>query len=172
MDLPKYQLSAENTLTVFEFVSIGPNGNIPKLIKFSETHLKDFYNLGFGDKSIDTGEINDKIVSNNGDSDKVLATVVSAVYAFTDLNPNIWVYATGSTRARTRLYRMGIGKYFSKVKVESSLKTNKTKKVSFGHIFIFFNQLILRHHWISKNKNLPQNNSFYANCLFLDWTQS
>jgi len=118
MDLPKYQLSAENTLTVFEFVSIGPNGNIPKLIKFSETHLKDFYNLGFGDKSIDTGEINDKIVSNNGDSDKVLATVVSAVYAFTDLNPNIWVYATGSTRARTRLYRMGIGKYFSKVKVD------------------------------------------------------
>ena len=118
MDLPKYQLSAENSLTVFEFVSIGPNGNIPKLIKFSETHLKDFYNLGFGDKNLDTGEIDDKVVSNNGDSDKVLATVVSAVYAFTDINPNSWVYATGSTRARTRLYRMGIGKYLDKVKVD------------------------------------------------------
>jgi len=118
MDLPKYQLSAENSLTVFEFVSIGPNGNIPKLIKFSETHLKDFYNLGFGDKNLNTGEINDKVVSNNGDSDKVLATVVSAVYAFTDINPNSWVYATGSTRARTRLYRMGIGKYFDKAKAD------------------------------------------------------
>lgn len=115
MDLPKYQLSAENSLTVFEFVSIGPKGNIPKLIKFSETHLKDFYNIGFGDKNLDTGDVDDKIISNNGDSDKVLATVVSAVYAFTDLYPKTWVYATGSTKARTRLYRMGISKYYDKV---------------------------------------------------------
>ncbi len=115
MDLPKYQLSAENSLTIFEFVSIGEKGQIKKLIKFSETHLKDFYNLGFGDKNEETNEIDDTIVSNNGDSEKVLATVVSAVYAFTDKNPEAWVYATGSTRARTRLYRMGINKYYDKV---------------------------------------------------------
>ncbi len=115
MDLPKYQLSAENSLTVFEFVSIGKKGQIKKLIKFSETHLKDFYNLGFGDKNEETNEIDDKVVSNNGDSERVLATVVSAVYAFTDKNPEAWVYATGSTRARTRLYRMGINKYYEKV---------------------------------------------------------
>lgn len=118
MDLPKYQLSAENTLTVFEFTSIGPQGNIPKLIVFSETHLKDFYNLGFGDKDPSTGNINDKSVSNNGDSDKILATVVSAVYAFTDLHPNTWVYATGSTDARTRLYRIGISKHLSKATID------------------------------------------------------
>ena len=29
---------------------------------------------------------------------------------------------------------------------ESSLKTNKIKKVSFGTIFTFFNLLMLRHH--------------------------
>ncbi len=115
MDLPKYQLSAENSLTVFEFVSIGEKGQIKKLIKFSETHLKDFYNLGFGDKNEETNEIDDKVVSNNGDSERVLATVVSAVYAFTDKNPEAWVYATGSTRSRTRLYRMGISKYYEKV---------------------------------------------------------
>ena len=115
MDLQKYQLSAENSLKIFEFVSIGPIGNIPKLIKFSETHLKDFYNLGFGDKNLETGDIDDKVVSNNGDSNKVLATVVSAIYAFTDLNPETWVYATGSTKARTRLYRMGISKYYDRV---------------------------------------------------------
>lgn len=94
MDLPKYQLSAENSLTVFEFVSIGEKGHIKKLIKFSETHLKDFYNLGFGDKNEETNQIDDKVVSNNGDSERVLATVVSAVYAFTDKNPEAWVYAT------------------------------------------------------------------------------
>ncbi len=70
MDLSKYQLSAENSLTVFEFVSIGPKGKIPKLIKFSETHLKDFYNLGFGDKDHETGEIDDLSVSNNNDGEK------------------------------------------------------------------------------------------------------
>lgn len=97
---------------VFEFLSQGPKGRIPKLIKFSETHLKDFYNLAFGDKDIETGEIDDLTVSNNGDSEKVLATVVSAVYAFTDKNRNAWVYATGSTQSRTRLYKRGISKYY------------------------------------------------------------
>ena len=97
---------------VFEFLSQGPKGRIPKLIKFSETHLKDFYNLAFGDKDIETGEIDDLTISNNGDSEKVLATVVSAVYAFTDKNRNAWVYATGSTQSRTRLYKRGISKYY------------------------------------------------------------
>lgn len=96
--------------------SEGTKGKIPKIIKFSETHLKDFYNLGFGDKNLETGEIDDLSVSNNGDSEKVLATIVSAVYAFTDKYRNAWVYATGSTQVRTRLYRMGISKHLEQAK--------------------------------------------------------
>jgi hypothetical protein len=116
MKLPRYELIAENSLFVFEFVSEGPKGNIQKLIKFSETALKGFYNLAFGDKDLLTGEINDKVVSNNGDSERVLATVVSAVFAFTDRKKDAWVYATGSTTARTRLYRKGITKYLDEIK--------------------------------------------------------
>ena len=116
MKLPKYEIEAEDSLEVFEFVSNGPKGNIPKLIKFSKTTLKDFYNLAFGDKNLSTGEIDDKVVSNNGDSEKVLATIVSAVYAFTDIEETAWIYATGSTPARTRLYRMGITKYLEEVR--------------------------------------------------------
>jgi hypothetical protein len=116
MKLPRYELKAEQSLMVFEFVSEGSKGNIPKLIKFSETSLKGFYNLAFGDKDLSTGDIDDTIVSNNGDSDQVLATVVSAVYAFTDREKEAWVYATGSTKSRTRLYRMGISKYLNEVK--------------------------------------------------------
>jgi len=56
------------------------------------------------------------VVSNNGDSEKVLATIVSAVYAFTDREKDVWVYATGNTPARTRLYRMGITKYIDEVR--------------------------------------------------------
>lgn len=52
------------------------------------------------------------MVTDNGDSEKVLATVVAAVYAFAGQYPEAWIYATGSTATRTRLYRMGINKYF------------------------------------------------------------
>lgn len=115
MNNPKYQLNAEQDLTVFNFISEGPKGRILKLIEIKETNLKGFYNLAFGDKDEKSGKINDSIVTNNNDTEKVLATVVSAVYAFTDINPDAWVYATGSTEARTRLYRMGINKYLNEV---------------------------------------------------------
>lgn len=81
-------------------------------MQFKQTNLKDVYNLAFGDKDHTTGEIDDTVISNNGDSEKVLATVVATVYAFTDKYPDATIYATGSTKARTRLYRMGITKYF------------------------------------------------------------
>jgi hypothetical protein len=115
MKLPHYELLAEKSLQVYEFVNDGPKGQIPKLIKFSETALKGYYNLAFGDKDIETGEIDDRSVSNNGDSEQVLATVVSAVYMFSENKKEAWVYATGSTKSRTRLYRMGITKYIDDV---------------------------------------------------------
>jgi hypothetical protein len=116
MKLPRYELKAEKSLMVFEFISEGPKGEISKLIKYSETNLKGLYNLAFGDKNETTGEIDDKVVSDNKDSEKVLATVVSSVYAFYDKHPDAYVFATGSTSARTRLYRIGITKYYDEVK--------------------------------------------------------
>lgn len=76
------------------------------------------YNLGFGDKNPETGEVDDLSISNNGDSDKVLATVVATVFAFTDKHPEAMVYAAGSTKSRTRLYRMGISKYLDYIKLD------------------------------------------------------
>jgi len=115
MQLDKYALKAESSLTVFEFVSEGPNGLIHKLIQFQDTNQPDVYNLAFGDKNAETGELNDLAVSNNGDSDKVLATVVAALYAFFDKYPGAFVYATGSTAIRTRLYRMGISRFYDQM---------------------------------------------------------
>jgi len=54
-------------------------------------------------------------ISNNGDTDKVLATVVAALYIFCERYPDAFVYATGSTAARTRLYRMGISRFYDEV---------------------------------------------------------
>jgi hypothetical protein len=112
MKVEKYALKAERTLTVFEFISEGPNGNIRKLIQFQETNEPQLFNLAFGDKDLYTGEIDDLAISNNGDSEKVLATVVAALYAFFDKYPDAFVYATGSNAARTRLYRMGITRFY------------------------------------------------------------
>jgi len=121
MKLERYEIKAEKSLMIFEFVSEGPKGKIHKLVQFGETNLKDLFNLAFGDKDLITGEINDSIVSNNNDSDKVLATVVATVYAFTDKYPNAWIYATGSTKSRTRLYRMGLTKYLTEIEEDFDL---------------------------------------------------
>ena len=118
MKLPKYPLRAEKSLMVYEFTSDGPRGKIQKIVKYSETNFKDLYNLAFGDKDQATGEINDKTISNNGDSDMVLATVVSTVYAFTEKYPDAWIFAIGSTKARTRLYKIGISKYLLEIRLD------------------------------------------------------
>lgn len=108
MKLPKYHLKADETLTAFEFISKGPKGAIRKLIHFQPTYQEEVYNLAFGDRKPETGELDDLAISNNSDTEKILATVVAALYAFFDKHPNASVYAAGSTEARTRLYRMGI----------------------------------------------------------------
>jgi len=116
MNLDKYEIKSGQKLEVFEFVSIGVNGRITKFIQYTSTNYKDLYNLGFGDKNDETGEMDDKVISNNGDSEKVLATVVATLYAFIDEHPKAMVYATGSSKSRTRLYRMGISKYLKQIK--------------------------------------------------------
>ena len=108
MNKPKYFYKTEREFTIYEFVSEGPKGRIPKMVEYTETATKNVYNLAFGDYDEITKSINDLSVTNNGDSLKVLATVASTIYAFFDKHPNAYVVATGSTNVRTRLYRMGI----------------------------------------------------------------
>ena len=103
-----YDISTSQDFQTFEFVSIGQKGNITKVVRYSEISIKGYYNLGFGDTDPITGLLSDLTVTNNGDSQKVLATVAATLYAFTDNYPGVTVIATGSTQARTRLYRMGI----------------------------------------------------------------
>ena|ERR1017187_2232619 len=118
MNLPRYEIETDKSSSVFGFVSEGIKGKIPKLIKYTETNIKGYYNLAFGDKDETTGDINDTVISNNGDPEKVLATVVATVYAFTANRENCYVYAKGSTKVRNRLYRMGITKYLGEIEID------------------------------------------------------
>ncbi|PIY07999.1 MAG: hypothetical protein COZ18_14495 [Flexibacter sp. CG_4_10_14_3_um_filter_32_15] len=108
MNQPKYLYKSEPLCKHFEFISEGVKGKIRKMVEYTETDAEGIYNLGFGDYDEKTKTIDDINVTNNGDSQKVLATVASTIYSFIKKYPNATIFATGSTKARTRLYRMGI----------------------------------------------------------------
>jgi hypothetical protein len=112
----RYPITAGETSMVYEFVSVGVNKKVTKLIVYSKTRLHNFFNLGFGDKDEETGQIDNEVITNNGDSQKVLATVAATLYLFTEKFPEAMIFATGSTKARTRLYRIGISNNIEEIK--------------------------------------------------------
>ncbi len=109
----RYQFESSPDLMTFEFDSVGPKGSVTKVVQYSEINVRGFYNLGFGDKDPQSGYISDLTVTNNSDSQKVLATVARTLYLFTERYSEAIVLATGSSLARTRLYRMGIANNLS-----------------------------------------------------------
>ncbi len=92
----------------FEFESIGKKGAIEKVVQFSHTGLPDTYNLGLGDKDVRSGRIDDDVISDNGDSKKVLATVARAVIRFFEQNTSCQIIAIEGTKSRTKLCQIGI----------------------------------------------------------------
>ncbi len=115
MLLDRYEYSTERLALYYEFFSEGPKGQIRKMVEYIPTTIENVYNLAFGDYDENLGGINDKIITNNGDSQKVLATVASTGYVFTGKHPEAGIYATGSTAVRTRLYRMGLTNNFAEI---------------------------------------------------------
>lgn len=101
-------LDMSQDLGIFEFVSKGKYGAIRKRIKFAPTALPTVYNLAFGDIN-EEDEIDDLSITNNGDRNKVLATVARVVEIYTSKYPERLIYFRGSTAQRTRLYRMAVG---------------------------------------------------------------
>jgi hypothetical protein len=118
MNLEKYPLKANKFQTTFTFISEGNKGNIIKLINYTKVEfmgIENVYNLGFGDLNDETGEVNDLIVSNNQDREKILATVAHTALIFSNHYPESFIIFRGSTPVRTRLYQMSIGKYFEEL---------------------------------------------------------
>ncbi|OXB04419.1 DUF6934 family protein [Flavobacterium pectinovorum] len=119
MNYPKYDFISSTENMTFEFISSGNNGNIEKTIRYQciNEEIK-IYNLTFGDNkgmNKETGELNidDITVSNNGDLEKILATIASSVNIFSETYPDRLIFFKGSTPARTRLYRRAICKEFN-----------------------------------------------------------
>ena len=108
--LEKYVFVSGTENLEYKFYSRGPKKIIRKVVLYK--HLveidKNLYNLGFGDWDKHTGRVDDQAVSNNGDRQKVLATVAATVVHFTAKYPEATILVYGSTSSRSRLYQIAI----------------------------------------------------------------
>ncbi len=111
MELKTYDIDQSGGNYIYQFLSNGPKGEINKMVIYQPTSVKNLFNLAFGDFNTSTNELDDLVVTDNGDGEKVLATVVSTFQYFFEKVPHAMVYIAGSTKSRTRLYRMAISKY-------------------------------------------------------------
>jgi hypothetical protein len=127
MFLERYEVENNPDYTVFEFLSVGTKGTIIKQIRYSKYHNLDVYNLGFGDFDEKNNEINDLVITDNGDFEKVLATVASTLYIFTEEHPEVWVLIRGSSKSRIRLYQIGITKFFNEINQTFNIQGLKEK---------------------------------------------
>ena len=103
----RYRIVTSDNPCVYMFFSEGPKGKIAKGVFYTQI-IENLYNLGFGDLTEDLQDLNDFSRSNNGDRDKVLATVAFTAFDFTNRFPDGAIFIQGSTSGRTRLYQMGI----------------------------------------------------------------
>ena len=108
MNYPRYQtLTVSPDYTIYTFTSSGLKGDFEIEVQFIPIEDTNYYNLGFGALD-DNRQIDDTIVLNNGDRDKILATVAGFVKEFLDKYTKARVAFTGSTPSRTRLYRRAL----------------------------------------------------------------
>lgn len=117
MNIERYEYVIAESLIDFEFESDGPKGKIKKIVSFSPYNSDGitYFNLAFGDLVKETGKLNDVVISDNKDTMKILSTIAAVVLEFTQHFPDIFVYAKGSTPARTRLYQMGLSSNWNEI---------------------------------------------------------
>ncbi len=117
MSLERYEYQINPSFKEYEFYSLGPKGRIKKVVHFTLQSANGipYYNLGFGDWNEEKQIINDIVITNNGDTEKVLSTVAVIVKHFSQKKLTALIYAEGSTEARTRRYQMGINKLWHEI---------------------------------------------------------
>ncbi|SOD88393.1 DUF6934 family protein [Spirosoma fluviale] len=108
MNQPFYQFTTSKEVLRFNFISVG-HRTIHKVIIYQKLPPPNLYNLVLAD--IDKyNQLDDFSISDNGDRDKILATVIQTMFVFFEQYPNASVSFVGSTPARTRLYQAAIAR--------------------------------------------------------------
>jgi hypothetical protein len=128
MQIEKYYTETTVDSLIYTFESIGKT-TIKKVVEYTKMNPfyiglpsnVDVYNLAFGDWDDEINDFKDTITSNNGDMEKVLATVANTVLLFWESYPNASIFFQGSQiqgeePLRTYLYQRKIERYFEEIK--------------------------------------------------------
>ena len=117
MNSDKY-LNIKNTpdYNAFTFTSIGRHGELIKVVSFDEMlSIDGTFNLSLG--TIGSDGIPDfETITNNGDRNKILATVAQIIIIFFEKYPGAKVYIIGSDNRRTMLYQRAINYGYEELK--------------------------------------------------------
>ncbi len=145
MNQPFYPFTILDESHRFDFVSVGRE-RILKTIVFYQTDNPKFFTLTLANVLPD-GELDISTKSNNGDMEKILATVLQTITIFLSNNPEVIVGFSGSSDTRTRLYQIAIAKEFGKAierfniwgLLENTLEPFRTGQIYTGFFISFKN---------------------------------
>ena len=118
MNNPPYEYNKVHAYR-YIFESTGKR-TITKVVEFSSTEMIHVYNLAFGDL-LPNDEIDDTVISNNGDIIKIFATVIDILQDFTWCNPSFIILFMGSTPLRTLLYKRILKTYYQSIRTQFSI---------------------------------------------------
>jgi hypothetical protein len=117
MEKPIYNIETSPDGLYHIFESIGINKDTRKMVVYvPDENKEDLFHLIFGDLT-DDNTIDVFAISNNQDMKMILSSVIQTLHIFFEINPTKKVFFTGSTDARTRLYRATISKLFAKTEL-------------------------------------------------------
>ncbi len=105
---------------VYTFHSEGLKGTITKVVEFERIRVAKWhlYNCAFGDFEPESLQINDSVLSDNGDVFRVMETLVEIVRDFLAQQAHFMVYIFGTDVRRLHLYQYLIAKKIKKLAQE------------------------------------------------------
>ncbi|MDR3697816.1 DUF6934 family protein [Mucilaginibacter sp.] len=105
MDINRYDdIKFSTDFKTFSFISTGPKGNLVKVVQFIDfRHVQASHNLALGTRRGDVIDYNE--TTDNGDRDRILATIFHIATAFSHGYPDQRIFIRGRNQATTRLYR-------------------------------------------------------------------
>lgn len=111
-----YPYRTDSEKEVYFFESIGPKGQIGKMIQF-DFMGENTWNLAFGDR-LDGHHFDDSANSNNGDLVKIMATVAETIRVFSERWPNRMIHIQPLDEKRKRLYNAIFSRHFHHIEAD------------------------------------------------------
>jgi hypothetical protein len=129
-------MSGIEVLDSRRFFSEGPNGRFELrtfITRIESDPRQKLFNVGFGVWDQTTQRLDDMVQTRNDDFRRILGTIATIALDFLEEYPFAYLYAEGSTLARTRLYQREISKVLDEI--PASLEINGfIKKDNIGYV--------------------------------------